>query len=559
MPTKKTYIEVKNEIEQRGFKLLSTSYTNQLSELTIECPKHGIGKTNYKSFKLYSGCYTCGNELRVKNRKIPIETVKNKIIDMGYVPLFDTYVNSHSKFEILCPKHGKFLSTWDMLMIDVGCKKCGYETLGEKTRTSIEEIKDMANKIGCELLSTEYKAYDQLLTFKCHIHGEFSKGLPAISQGQGCKYCGYLKTGEKVRKSPDVFYKEFKEIHPEYELASVYIKGSEKVSVKCPKHGIFKSLPTDLLQRHGCPSCANLESEPQNEIQSFIQQYMETDKNTRKIITPYEIDIFIPSINLGIEYCGLKWHNYEGLKERNKKINIEPTPKESRELKNYHVKKMKMCNDKNVRLITIFEDEWLKRENQVKNFLLSVINKNKTKIFARKTDIKEVPKKEAKIFLKDNHIQGSCPFKVAYGLYFKNELIAIMTGSHHHRQGNKGVLLLSRLAFKGGVSIAGGASKLFTLLKQYAKDNGYLKITSWSDNRWSEGKVYGKLGFILKKNNIRDYSYTRGQNRYSKQSMSKRALIKKGGIGNNEEKMAKSLGFIRIWDCGKKTWEFQIQ
>jgi hypothetical protein len=87
---------------------------------------------------------------------------------------------------------------------------------------------------------------------------------------------------------------------------------------------------------------------------------------------------------------------------------------------------------------------------------------------------------------------------------------------------------------------------------------GYEKIVSWSDNRWSEGKVYEALGFYLEEELGPDYSYVKDRQRISKQSCQKKHLFKKGAVGDTELEMAKSLGYSRIWDCGKKRWVLDI-
>jgi GNAT superfamily N-acetyltransferase len=285
-------------------------------------------------------------------------------------------------------------------------------------------------------------------------------------------------------------------------------------------------------------------SNDERAVLSFISELnLDTMCNSRKIIPPLELDIFIPSLNLGIEYCGLYWHSEES------------------KGKNYHRDKQKMCNEKGIRLITIFEDEWLDRNAQVKGFLKSVLNKNETKIFARKTDLRIVNKEEAELFLEQNHIQGSATMDKAFGLYFNEELLAIITGNQHHRQGQENIYVLNRLAFKSGVSIAGGSSRLLKALISYAKEQGYHKLISWSDNRWSEGRVYEKMGFTLEEEMGPDYSYIKQQKRISKQSCQKKNLIKKGAIGtmeNTEKELALSLGLIRIYDCGKKRWVMDL-
>ena len=180
---------------------------------------------------------------------------------------------------------------------------------------------------------------------------------------------------------------------------------------------------------------------------------------------------------------------------------------------------------------------------------------------ARKTELREVPKKEASSFLEQNHIQGSTTFRVALGLYHQNELVGVITGNQHHRQGHEYLFVLNRLAFKSNVSISGGSSKLLKALIDYAKSNGFDTMISWSDNRWSEGKVYEAMGFELTEELGPDYSYVTGQTRVSKQSCQKKHLIKKGAKGDmsmTEKELALTLGLQRIWDCGKKRWSIKL-
>lgn len=282
----------------------------------------------------------------------------------------------------------------------------------------------------------------------------------------------------------------------------------------------------------------------EKEVCEFIKTYYpDTLSNSKKVIPPLELDIYIPEISLAIEYCGLYWHSQD------------------KKEKNYHINKQKICNSKDIRLITIFEDEWLERQDQVKGYLKSVLNKNEIKIFARKTEIKEVPKKEARQFLEKYHIQGATNFEIAFGLYYNNELLSVVTGGAHHRQGHGETFVLNRLAFKTNVSVAGGSSKLLKHLINYAKSTGFKKLLSWSDNRWSQGRVYESIGFKLEDEHGPDYSYVKGQTRVSKQSCQKKLLIKKGANGtmdNTEYELALTLGLIRIWDCGKKAWSMAL-
>src|SRR5208283_3661887 len=101
---------------------------------------------------------------------------------------------------------------------------------------------------------------------------------------------------------------------------------------------------------------------------------------------------------------------------------------------------------------------------------------------------------------------------------------------------NKDVVL-SRLCFKTGVQVIGGASKL---IKHSISDEGYQKVITWSDNRWSNGKVYPQCGFVLDKELGPDYCYIKNGIMKPKQSMKKKSI--KCPPNMTEKEYCESLG-----------------
>jgi len=251
-----------------------------------------------------------------------------------------------------------------------------------------------------------------------------------------------------------------------------------------------------------------------------------------------EIDLYNEDLKLGIEYCGLYWHTEDSKQKRDR---------------NYHADKLKKLKEQGVRLITIFEDEWVYRKQQVKNFLCAVLRVHQTTIFARKCEVREIPVKEAKSFFEQYHIQGKNDLGMYFaGLYYQEELVATMSFGRHHR--NSTQMTLDRFAVKTGIHLPGGASKLFKFLLNLT---GVSRIISWSDNRWSDGNVYRQLGFTLESALPPDYSYvdfSHNCRRVSKQSQRKSKTGCPAHITEKEFNKFKDLH--RIWDCGKLRWLF---
>ena len=68
-----------------------------------------------------------------------------------------------------------------------------------------------------------------------------------------------------------------------------------------------------------------------------------------------ELDIFIPSLNLGIEYDGDYWHSLPDMIERDKKKDLA-------------------CKEKGIKLIRIKEYNWVKDNENTKQKLKEILN-----------------------------------------------------------------------------------------------------------------------------------------------------------------------------------------
>lgn len=262
-----------------------------------------------------------------------------------------------------------------------------------------------------------------------------------------------------------------------------------------------------------------------------------------QILNGKEIDLFNEELKLGFEYCGLYWHTELSKEPRNR---------------SYHYKKYKQCKEAGVRLITVFEDEWMQRNNQSKGVIKSICSNYDKKIPARKCKVEDIDQNTGSVFLEVNHLMGMSSNAINFlGLTFDDELIGLLVLGRHHRKIE--VKTITRLCFKSGVQIVGGVSKLLKACKQYCKDNNISELVTWSDNRWSEGNTYKKTGFSLDAELPPDYSYVNlksSKKRISKQSQKK----SKTGCPMNktEREWCAEHDLARIWDCGKKRWKLII-
>ena len=266
-------------------------------------------------------------------------------------------------------------------------------------------------------------------------------------------------------------------------------------------------------------------------------------KNDRNVIAPYELDLYIPSLKLAIELDGLHWHSERAGHKK----------------KGYHLRKTERCNEKGLRLIHVFEDEWNYQKDIVKSRLKHIIKKDEERIYARNCIVTFITPFSKKEFLEQYHTLGNDASSVHLGAFYNDELVAVMTFAKRKSRDSGGYDFL-RFATKAGVSIVGIASKLLRLFERQYNPK---IIVSTADRRWSEGHLYKILGFECTHITTPNYYYLKkhvhkrlNRNQFKKRNLKRR--LNKFDPSLTEWENMKRNGYDRIWDCGnyifKKTY-----
>lgn len=299
------------------------------------------------------------------------------------------------------------------------------------------------------------------------------------------------------------------------------------------------------FQEELCPVCFPKHSGPTSKAEQEIADFLSSLKcgavitRCRDIISPRELDIYLPEHKLAIEYCGIYWHSEVAGKKG----------------QHYHREKWEQCKQKQIKLITIFEDEWKNHKDLICSMLRhQVKQKSNTKVYARKCQILKIDSKLSSEFLNKNHIHGSAAAEIHLGLYYNNQLVYVMSFTRHNiSRNNTQNWEIQRMAGLINVAVVGGASKLFNYFtKTYNPEN----MISYADLRWFTGNSYQHLGFSLSQNTKPGYWYidrnfTSRKHRYSLRK-------NKFDDQNLTEWQNRQLqGWDRIWDCGHAKWIWQ--
>lgn len=286
-----------------------------------------------------------------------------------------------------------------------------------------------------------------------------------------------------------------------------------------------------------CPMCYTPSaSRWQHEINDFVKSLgFRTRINDRRTLgEKLEIDIYIPSLRLGIECDGAWWHSEGGRPD----------------IKKAMLKKLAQAHAKGIRIVSIFDFEWEEKQEIVKSRLSAILGKAQ-RLYARTLQIKELSKAEAARFFNATHLQGAGKGRT-YGLLTGETICAAMCVSRPRFA--KGIdLEIIRYSSALNITVVGGASKLFSHIIQNFNPTS---VVSYADVRFGQGEMYQKLNFVDDGVTGESFFYiTSSGSRRSRQQMQKLRLpaIIGEGVGTEKEQAQKA-GWYRVWVPGSRRW-----
>jgi len=331
-----------------------------------------------------------------------------------------------------------------------------------------------------------------------------------------------------------------------------YINNKTKINIMHKDCSNSFEVRPDFFLNQGtrCPFCAlKGKSNQEAELLGFVESiYFNTIRHNYKL-GDIELDIYLPDLKIAIEYNGLYWHSEKNGKD-----------------KNYHLNKTNRCRENDIRLIHIFEDEWVNKNEITKAKLKHILKLNDSeKIYARKCIINVISStKDKNKFLEENHIQGTDKSSIILGLYYDKLLVSIMTFSRPRsgigrNTGKRNIYELVRFASIKDKIVIGAFGKL---LKYFIEAYEFDTIITYADLRWSiDSNMYQKLGFVLKNQSKPSYWYTDRTNRYHRYNFRKQLLQEKFpklyDSSLTEFEIMNQTDYNRVWDCGNLVYELK--
>ena len=533
--TTEEFIDRAKKVHNGKYDYSRTTYITAREKVCIICPEHGEFWQVPDAHLNGSSCPKCSGVTSMTKDEFIAQarTIHGDKYDYSNVE----YVNNGVEVCIICPEHGEFWQVPRYHIIGHGCQKCGG-TKKSNTKDFIAKAKEIHGD-KYDYSKVEYVNTKTKVCIICPEHGEFWQCPTNHLKGCGCSKCGKMVIGDSNRITQDEFLKKAKTIHgSKYDYSKVeYKKSNEKVCIICPEHGEFWQTPNGHLMGSGCPACACCYSKPETEIFELVKTLCsDVEQGNRTILNGFELDIYVPSKKIAIEYNGLRWHSEEFGKDAK-----------------YHLWKTEECTKQGIQLIHLFEDEWLEKQEIVKSRLKNIFGVTEKTIYARKCDVHTVPYNESRKFLNENHIQGDVTAKYRYGLYYNGELVSLMTfgkmrQQRKYHENYDSCYELLRFCSKLNTNVVGAAGKL---LNAFLRDLKPSEVISYADRRWSQGNLYKQLSFRHTHDSKPNYFYVINDRRENRFKYRKGALVKEGYDPNKSEReIMLERGIYRIYDCG---------
>jgi AraC-like DNA-binding protein len=306
--------------------------------------------------------------------------------------------------------------------------------------------------------------------------------------------------------------------------------------------GVSSSNLCKYFHEHGLNIKKHFRSAMERDIAEHLAQLdVDIVCNDRRAISPLEIDIWIPSAQLGIELNGAYYHSeLQG------------------KLQDYHLNKTIAAEQAGINLLQFFDWEVFAKRHIILDKIHHSLGLNPS-IGARKLTLASVPKQAAWRFFEDNHLQGACAASTTLGLFDQEGQLLSAMSFGKSRYTKKYTHELLRFCCALGVAVPGAASRLLRHFVQHHAPQDS-KIVSYCNRRWSNGKLYEKIGFSRAHVTAPGYYYIQRNGQYAgtRQQWQKHLLRNKLAIFDDDRSEADNMlanGYTRVWDCGQLVYE----
>jgi hypothetical protein len=312
------------------------------------------------------------------------------------------------------------------------------------------------------------------------------------------------------------------------------------IHVRCKQCGSEWESSLRKLRYGKCYKCDAGGSKAQAEIASFIESLgVNVNKNDRTTINGEqrmaELDVFIPSKMIAIEYNGLYWHN------------------ETQKSRQYHQNKTTMCKNVGITLIHVFEDEWRDKKNIVKSMIVHRLGLTPNRISARKCTTNELSSAQRKTFFNENHIEGDTRSIYAFGLFNEGTIVAAMSLRKPFHKKHERSIEIARFCTKINTSVAGALGKLTKIAAMKAIETNHSSLLTYVDTHLGVQNSWQSAGWTFVNESPERFWWTDYHTRFNRFKFKANKTM-----GLSEIDVANAANVVKIWGCRNLVFELAL-
>ena len=296
-----------------------------------------------------------------------------------------------------------------------------------------------------------------------------------------------------------------------------------------------------LLSTPKCFVCHPKSSVGELQLYEFVKSIAPDTVSCDRVVLPrgLEIDVFVPSHKLAIEYDGLLWHSTE-MQDDNFRSQ----------------RKMDECAKLGVKFMVIYEDEWRDKRDVIKGMIEHRLGVHSRVLDARKMSIKLIDGPRSRAFFDANHLEGFTPASITCGLVDKSgEIVAAASLRRpFHKSLGTDALELARSCCIRGANVRGWLGRLTRALCVQARESGKMSLVTYVDKRVGTGSGYAAAGWTLVKADTGPRfwwtDYHDRWDRFKYRADSSRGLT--------QRQVADDAGVVPIYGCSNTLWRRDV-
>ena len=462
-----------------------------------------------------------------------------------------------------CLKHFGFTCANKSASIQNNRKLTCLEKYGVEHPSQLDEIKEKQKETCLKHFGVEYPGQSDIIKEKNKNTCLEKYGVEYSLQSKKVRKKGndtiFLKYGKESTNQLEIIKNKKRNTYKNNYWDTFLIKLKNKYIITLFDKEYYMNNDKDF--KFKCLKCNNEFISDKTNPQKIYCKKCDTSKSDAE----YEIEYWLKSLNLNLKIERNKWIYFNTKEVKRREIDILVNNKlaifhhgiawhstKFKKDKNFHQQLFNLFTEKGYIPIQIFENEWKLKTDIVKSIILSKLNINQTKIYARKTIIKEIDNKSYKLFLEENNIQGYINSKIKLGMFLDNKLISVLgLGKSRFKKNETEIIRYCSLL---NYQITGGLAKFLTHIKNnYQFEN----IISYIDLRYFDGGSYLNNGFKLESITKPNYYYFK--NGYNLPILYNHIQFQKHKLKNKLNKFDPNLteyenmlnnGYLRIFDAG---------